>query len=114
LRVQRIQSFEEFWPFYVGEHASPLNRAFHFIGSSASLACAAGVLLGHFFLVPVALVIGYGFAWLGHFVVEKNRPAAFTYPIWSFYADWIMWFKILTRSMDAEVRRVAATRTVTG
>jgi hypothetical protein len=100
-----MESFVEFWFFYVSEHAHPFNRALHFIGSTLSLICAVGVLLGHFLLVPVALVIGYGFAWLGHFFVEKNRPAAFSNPWWSFRADWLMWWKIVTRTMDAEIQR---------
>ena len=107
--MQRIQSFEEFWPFYVSEHAHPLNRTLHFIGSTGALACLAGGVLGHFYLFPVAPVMGYGFAWFGHFFVEKNRPASFSYPLWSFRADWVMWYKILTRKMDAEVRRVVGT-----
>jgi hypothetical protein len=104
---QRITSFEEFWPFYVKEHLDPLNRKLHFIGSTSALVCLLGAAAaGQWWLVPVAPVVGYGFAWTGHFFVEKNKPASFKYPLWSFKGDWIMWFKILTGQMDAEVRRI--------
>lgn len=107
--MERIQSFEEFWPFYVKEHSNPLNRTLHFIGSSCALGCLAGAAMGHVYLLPAAAVVGYGFAWVGHFFVEKNKPASFSYPLWSFRADWVMWSKILTRTMDAEVRRIVGT-----
>ena len=99
-----IKSFEEFWPFYVGEHRNPLNRKLHFIGSSLGLAWGLGSLATlQWWAFPVAPVIGYGFAWVGHFFVEKNKPASFKYPLWSFRADWVMWSKILRGKMDAEV-----------
>jgi len=107
--MERIQSFEEFWEFYVKEHARPLNRTLHFIGSSCALACLTGAALGHLYLLPAAPLVGYGFAWFGHFFVEKNKPASFSYPLLSLKADWVMWFKILTRQMDAEVRRICDT-----
>jgi hypothetical protein len=107
--MERIQSFEDFWPFYVKEHSNPLNRTLHFIGSSCALGCLAGAAMGHWYLFPAAAVVGYGFAWVGHFFVEKNKPASFSYPLWSFRADWVMWSKILTRTMDAEVRRIVGT-----
>jgi hypothetical protein len=106
--MSRIASFDEFWPFYVKEHTHPLNRKLHFIGSTGALACLAGAALGQWYLLPAAPVLGYGFAWVGHFFVEKNRPASFSYPLWSFRGDWIMWWKILTGSMDEEVRRAHA------
>ncbi|MBL9123094.1 MAG: DUF962 domain-containing protein [Planctomycetaceae bacterium] len=105
---RRIESFEEFWPFYVGEHLSPISRALHFIGSTLAL-----VVLGvAVFYTPWALlaapIVGYGFAWVGHFFVEKNKPASFKYPLWSFIADWKMWAYILTGRMGSEVEKVAA------
>jgi hypothetical protein len=107
---KRIESFEEFWAFYVREHSQPLNRTLHFIGSSIGLALLAGAALGHIYLLPAAAGVGYAFAWYGHFFIEKNKPASWSYPLWSFKADWVMWFKILTGTMDEEVRRLVPAR----
>ena len=103
---RRLQSFAEFWPFYVREHAHPLNRQLHFIGSSLGGVCLLALFCtGNLLLLPLGLVIGYGFAWVGHFFVEKNKPASFHYPLWSFCADWKMWAYILMGRMNAEVER---------
>jgi hypothetical protein len=104
----RITSFAAFWPFYVREHDNPLNRQLHFIGSSLGLVCLAALFYtGHLWFFPLGLLIGYGFAWVGHFFVEKNKPASFKYPFWSFRADWKMWALILAGRMNSEVERAA-------
>ena len=106
---KEFASFEEFWEFYVREHSVKLNRTLHFVGSTAALAClAAGVLGKRKWLIAAAPVVGYGFAWTGHFLVEHNRPATFKYPVQSFLCDWRMWSKILAGTMDDEVARVMA------
>jgi hypothetical protein len=103
----KISSFAEFWPYYVGEHLNPLNRKLHFIGSTLGAATAIGsIVTGQLYALPLAPVLGYGFAWVGHFFVEKNKPASFKYPLYSFMGDWVMWYKIVTGTMDEEVRRV--------
>lgn len=112
---ERIQSFEEFWPYYVGEHAKKSTRTLHFIGTTAAVGCAAaGLLLGKRWLLAVAPLCGYGPAWVSHFFIEKNRPATFTYPLWSLKADFVMWGKIARGEMDAEVERVLAARAKAG
>lgn len=94
----RISSYKEFWKFYLKEHSHPRNRALHFVGTSLGL-----LLLGisiwqrDWRWLLVALFAGYGLAWLGHFFVEKNRPATFRYPLWSLISDFRMWFRILFR-----------------
>ena len=99
-----MKTFEEFWPFYVREHSDQTNRKLHFLGSSASLAfVAAAILRREPKHLLHALLAGYGGAWIGHFVFEKNKPATFKYPLWSFISDWKMYAKILTGTMDAEV-----------
>ena len=104
----RLKSFEEFWPFYVREHSHPTNRTLHFIGNSLGLVCLALVFaIGNLWFLPLGLVAGYGFAWVGHFFIERNKPASFKYPLWSFRADWKMWALILTGQMEPEVRRAA-------
>ena len=108
---ERMTSFREFWPSYVRDHANPTNRRLHFIGTSLVIALlVCGLFFGRpllFLLMPIA---GYGFAWAGHFLVEKNRPATFTYPLFSLAADFVMYGKTWAGKMDDEVR--AATRGV--
>ncbi len=102
----RFESFEEFWPHYVREHADPLNRKLHFIGTTGVLAIAAAAAVTRRpKLLLAAPIMGYGFAWVGHFFVEKNRPATFTHPLWSLRGDFVMYFKMLTGQMDAEVAK---------
>lgn len=102
----RLTSFAEFWPFYLGEHRHPLNRTLHFVGSSLGLVCWIGFLSTfNYWLIPLGLLLGYGCAWIGHFFIEKNKPASFTYPLWSFLADWRMWFCMLTGRINAELQR---------
>ncbi len=105
----RYQSFAEFWPYYVREHSQPACRALHFIGSTLALV-VLGVMLytQNWWLLPLGLVIGYGFAWVGHFFIEHNRPATFKYPLWSFIGDWKMWALMLTGRMRSEVDRAHA------
>jgi hypothetical protein len=106
---QRYTSFEEFWPYYVREHASKTTRLLHFVGTTGALACLGGALvLGKPRLLALAPLAGYGPAWVGHFFVEKNRPATFKYPLWSLRADIRMYGLMLRGAMDAEVDRVAA------
>jgi hypothetical protein len=102
-----IETFEEFWTYYVRAHSNKQNRTLHFLGTTAAMACAAGALLGRRrWPLLLAPLVGYGPAWIGHFLVEGNKPATFGHPLWSLRADLIMWRKILTGTMDAEVERV--------
>lgn len=102
----RIQTFEEFWPFYLGEHSLPLTRTLHFIGTTiAALLILTAVLTMSFQPLLGALFSGYLWAWISHYFVEKNRPATFTYPAWSFFADWRMWALMGMRKLDAELKR---------
>ncbi len=107
------RSFEEFWPFYVREHANKTNRTLHFIGTSLAMASVAAALLTKRRALLLATpVLGYGFAWVGHFGVEKNKPASFKYPAWSLRGDMVMWWKTLNGTMDAEVERVTTSNGV--
>jgi hypothetical protein len=95
---KRYRTLEEFYPYYLSEHRDPACRGLHFIGTGTAL-----VLLGLFLvtvkwqLLLAALLAGYGFAWVGHFFFEHNRPATFTYPVLSLISDFRMFFEILTR-----------------
>ncbi len=107
--MAQFESFEEFWPFYVTQHTKKATRTIHFVGTTAAMAClAASVVFRKKWLLAVAPVMGYAPAWFSHFFVEKNRPASFTNPLWSFRADMVMWSKIATGTMDAEVERILA------
>lgn len=102
----RIESFEEFWPFYLGEHRHPVCRALHYVGTSMALGTAVtGVATLNPFLVAAAPVVGYGPAWFAHFFIEGNKPASFTYPLWSFRADFKMLSYALRGRMGAEMER---------
>ena len=106
---QEIKSFEEFWPYYVQEHSKPATRALHFAGTLSALACVAALATkGKWKWLPVALVPGYGAAWVGHFLIEKNRPATFKYPLWSFMADQKMFGLMLAGRMEEEIERIKA------
>ena len=104
---RKYKSFQEFWPFYVSEHSKPETRMLHALGTTVAMACAVAlVITGRWRWLPLALVPGYGAAWLGHFLIEKNRPATFQYPLWSFIGDYKMLAFMLAGKMDAEVKRV--------
>jgi len=93
----RYNSFNEFWPYYLAEHSKPGTRLLHLIGTSFALgAVVVFILIGKWWLFPLALIPGYGAAWIGHFFIEKNRPATFQYPLWSFMGDYKMIFMMLT------------------
>lgn len=106
--AERINCFEDFWPFYVREHSHSLNRVLHFVGSSLGLICLmVALILKSLWLAMLSLVVGYAFAWFGHFFIEHNKPATFKYPLWSFRADWKMWWLMLKGQMPPEIRRVS-------
>src|SRR3989338_3804621 len=90
-------SFEQFYPYYLSEHSNLTCRRLHFVGSTLVLVTLAFVLVtGNWALVWLRPLLGYGFAWVGHFFFEKNRPATFTYPWYSLMGDWVMYKDILT------------------
>ncbi|BDX04950.1 DUF962 domain-containing protein [Planctobacterium marinum] len=94
---KQFASFAEFYPFYLSEHANQTCRRLHFVGSTLVLVCiAAAIFTGNWMLLWLLPVIGYGFAWVGHFFFEHNRPATFTYPFYSLLGDWVMYKDILT------------------
>lgn len=95
---QEFVSFREFYPYYLGEHANVACRRLHFVGSCLVLGVIAVVAFGvlaPWWLLSVPL-IGYGFAWVGHFFFEHNKPATFKHPFYSLAGDWVMFGQILT------------------
>tara|TARA_Y100000588_G_C13754850_1_gene711339 strand:+ start:284 stop:610 length:327 start_codon:yes stop_codon:yes gene_type:complete len=92
--TDQFKSFKDFYPFYLSEHMNPICRTLHFIGSMLVIS----LIVSSFFNIKGLLFIpfcGYGFAWIGHFFFEKNKPATFAYPIYSFIGDWVMFKDIL-------------------
>jgi hypothetical protein len=91
------RSLGEFYPFYLSEHANRSSRRLHFIGTTVALALFISAFITQkWWLLAVAIVQGYAFAWAGHFFFERNRPATFTYPLFSFLCDWRLWWEMLT------------------
>ena len=104
---QEFNSFTEFWPHYVAEHSNPVTRLLHAAGTTAGILCLLGfIAIGKWWLFPLAFVPGYGAAWFGHFFIEKNRPATFEHPLWSFIGDYKMIGLMIAGKMGAEVARV--------
>lgn len=102
----RYTSFAEFWPHYLREHSRPRTRALHYFGTTLVIIVAlfAVTTRSWWFLLAMPLA-GYFFAWLAHFTIEKNRPATFSYPLWSLAADFRMYWLWLTRRLAPELKR---------
>ena len=93
----KFTSFKDFYPYYLSEHKLKINKILHVLGSMCALMFLIfAIYLKQYKLVPVSLLIGYFFAWIGHFIFEKNKPATFKYPLYSFIGDWVMLKDIFT------------------
>ena len=94
--AKTYQSFAEFYPFYLSEHADRTCRRLHFAGSSLALVCLVALIYTRNpWWLLAGLLCGYGFAWIGHFVFEKNQPASFKQPLYSLMGDWVMYVDVL-------------------
>ena len=92
-----FESFADFYPQYLAEHAHPACRRLHFMGTSLVLLCIVAALwTGNAWWLLAAPACGYGFAWIGHFFFEHNRPATFRHPLYSLAGDWVMYRDMLT------------------
>lgn len=95
--IPPYKSFADFYPFYLSQHANRTCRSLHFIGSTLVLLCIAEMFItGSAWWLVGMPICGYGFAWIGHFMFEKNRPATFQYPLYSLMGDWVMYWQLWT------------------
>ena len=96
----KFTSFKEFYPYYLSEHKLKINKILHALGSIYGLIFLIFVIFfQQYKLIPIAFLIGYFFAWIGHFIFEKNKPATFKHPLYSFMGDWVMLKDIITRKI---------------
>ncbi len=103
----KFANFAEFYPYYLSQHRQPGCRACHYVGSGLVLAVLIWLLLSQqwqwVWLLPL---VGYGFAWLGHFFIEHNRPATFQHPWYSLAADWVMLKDWLSGQLPAKLATI--------
>ena len=104
-KEKKYKTFWQFYPYYLTEHQNPICRELHFTGTLALILIFFVMLITQnwwlFFLIPVT---GYGFAWVGHFAFEKNKPATFQYPLFSLGSDFVMFWHILTNQIDSRLK----------
>jgi hypothetical protein len=101
-----VPDYRSFWPIYLAAHRRRGTRTLHMVGTTlGSLLIVAGLVLLNGWLLLAAPVVGYGFAWLSHGLIERNRPATFAHPLWSFLSDFRMLFLWLLGRLEGELRR---------
>ncbi len=104
--AQRFVTYAEFWPHYLREHARPATRAAHYVGTIASaIGLVVALIAGAWLWLLIIPLLGYGPAWIGHFLIERNRPTTFRAPLWSLISDWRMCGLFLTGRLGAELAR---------
>jgi hypothetical protein len=101
---KKYKSFWSFYPYYLTEHSDTTNRTLHFIGTALLIVILiVAVAIQKWWMLALIPVVGYGFAWVGHFFIEKNRPATFTYPVYSLGSDFVMFWHILTGQINKKM-----------
>lgn len=105
--AQTFKDFNEFWPYYLKAHSSPTTRNFHFAGTTAAVltAVAGSFITQDLTFIAIGVTVGYALAWIGHFFFEKNKPATFGNPLWSFKGDMLMYKLWLSGRLGRELER---------
>ncbi len=90
-------SFKEFYSFYLTEHSNATSRILHFTGTTAFFVLLiAGIVTKNYLFFIFIPIAGYGFAWIGHFFFEKNKPATFKHPFYSLLSDFVLYFQLIS------------------
>lgn len=101
---KKYKTFSSFYPYYLTEHSDASNRRLHFTGTALLIGCfVTGVVTRRWWWFAAIPVVGYGFAWIGHFFVEKNKPATFTYPLYSLASDFVMFWDTITGQLSRKM-----------
>jgi hypothetical protein len=102
---KKYKTFWSFYPYYLTEHSDNTNRALHFIGTLLLLvALVTGIITGKWWFFALVPILGYGFAWVGHYFIEKNKPATFTYPLYSLASDFVMFWHTITGQIGKKMK----------
>jgi hypothetical protein len=109
--MRKIKNYKDFWPYYLREHSSPATRGWHYVGTAIGLLILIYIIFtGALKFLPLVFVSGYFFAWMSHATIEKNKPATFTYPLWSLISDFRMFYCFLSGKMTAELNKAGLDR----
>lgn len=101
-----FKDYEEFWPFYLSQHSKHSTRRWHFVGTSfVFVFIITAFITMNFWLVLLAPVTAYAFAWFSHFFIEGNKPATFGHPVWSLRADFRMYRLTLLGKLEKELEK---------
>ena len=107
---KKYKSFWSFYPYYLTEHSDLTNRTLHFIGTAGLLVIlVTAIVLQKWWMLALIPACGYGFAWAGHFFIEKNKPATFTYPLYSLGSDFVMFWHMLTGQIGKKLEEAKKT-----
>ena len=107
---KKYKSFWSFYPYYLAEHEDATNRGLHFIGTaSLIILLIAAIALQTWWLLALVPLVGYSFAWAGHYFIEKNKPATFTYPLYSLAGDFVMFWHTLTGQLNEQMKKAHRT-----
>lgn len=112
--VERKATFEEFWPFYLQEHANPRTRTFHYVGTALVTTIAViAIIMQKWLWLSAMPLAGYFFAWVSHAFIERNKPATFTHPLWSLISDFRMFFFWISGRLGPELDKAGVSRGLT-
>jgi len=104
MEAYHFKSIKEFYPYYLTQHCEFKCRSLHFIGTGLVIAVFIAMLVTQTWWLVLMPLVGYGFAWFGHFMFEKNKPAAFSNPFYSLACDFIMFWHIITRQIGGKIK----------